>query len=274
MRLVALAAEQVRVLVGLEVGQPHDHLLRPERGGDRRHAFGDLAHVELGRARRSRAMRSSISRLQLGRLRVELEQRLRMDADVAVDDELEPREAHAFVGQPRNSNASSGLPTFIMILVGHGGMLVERDVDDLELQQARRRRGRCRPRRRTRSPSLPSSSTVVASPQPTTAGMPSSRAMIAAWQVRPPRLVTIAAARFITGSQSGSVMSVTSTSPACTRSISAADLISAHRALRRSSGRWRGRWPAPSDVAFEAVAAQLVSPRSCDFTVSGRACRM
>jgi hypothetical protein len=54
---------------------------------------------------------------------------------------------------------------------------------------------------------------LVAVPQPTTAGMPSSRAMIAAWQVRPPRLVTIAAARFMTGSQSGSVMSATSTSP-------------------------------------------------------------
>ena len=50
--------------------------------------------------------------------------------------------------------------------------------------------------------------------------------MIAAWQVRPPRLVTIAAARFITGSQSGSVMSATSTSPACTRSICAADFTS------------------------------------------------
>ena len=45
--------------------------------------------------------------------------------------------------------------------------------------------------------------------------------MIAAWQVRPPRLVTIALARFITGSQFGSVMSVTSTSPGCTWSISA-----------------------------------------------------
>ncbi|MNT59692.1 hypothetical protein D3C72_1972250 [compost metagenome] len=63
---------------------------------------------------------------------------------------------------------------------------------------------------------MPSRSRSVASPQPTTAGIPSSRAMIAAWQVRPPRLVTMAAARFITGSQSGSVMSVTSTSPAFT----------------------------------------------------------
>ena len=44
--------------------------------------------------------------------------------------------------------------------------------------------------------------------------MPSSRLMMAAWQVRPPRLVTMAPAVFMIGSQSGSVMSVTSTSPA------------------------------------------------------------
>ena len=37
--------------------------------------------------------------------------------------------------------------------------------------------------------------------------------MIAAWHVRPPRLVTMALARFMIGSQSGSVMSATSTSP-------------------------------------------------------------
>ena len=59
----------------------------------------------------------------------------------------------------------------------------------------------------------PSGTLVVASPVPTTAGMPSSRAMIDAWQVRPPRLVTIAAAVFMTGSQSGVVVSATSTSP-------------------------------------------------------------
>ena len=54
--------------------------------------------------------------------------------------------------------------------------------------------------------------------------------MIAAWQVRPPRLVTMAPARFITGSQFGSVMSVTSTSPGCTRSISAGAVHEPHRA--------------------------------------------
>ena len=72
----------------------------------------------------------------------------------------------------------------------------------------------------TGSPSRMRSS---ASPVPTTAGTPSSRAMIAAWQVRPPRLVTMAALRFITGSQSGSVMSAISTSPGCTRSMSASE---------------------------------------------------
>src|SRR6266581_5516324 len=54
-------------------------------------------------------------------------------------------------------------------------------------------------------------STALAAP--TTAGTPSSRATMAAWQVRPPWLVTIAAAVFITGSQSGLVASATSTSP-------------------------------------------------------------
>ena len=56
-------------------------------------------------------------------------------------------------------------------------------------------------------------SAVVALSAPTTAGMPSSRATMAAWQVRPPRLVTTAPAVFITGSQSGVVVSATSTSP-------------------------------------------------------------
>ena len=50
-------------------------------------------------------------------------------------------------------------------------------------------------------------------PVPTTAGMPSSRETIAAWEVRPPFSVIIAEAIFIIGSQSGSVISVTKISP-------------------------------------------------------------
>src|SRR5882724_7554153 len=60
----------------------------------------------------------------------------------------------------------------------------------------------------------PSLSISVATTEPTIAGMPNSLATIAAWQVRPPLFVIIADAFFITGSQSGSVISVTSTSPA------------------------------------------------------------
>ena len=60
----------------------------------------------------------------------------------------------------------------------------------------------------------PGAIAVVAPVAPTMAGMPSSRATMAAWQVRPPRSVTIADERFITGSQSGVVVSATSTSPA------------------------------------------------------------
>ena len=51
----------------------------------------------------------------------------------------------------------------------------------------------------------PSASCVVASLGADDAGMPSSRATIAAWDVRPPRSVTMPAAVFMIGSQSGSV---------------------------------------------------------------------
>ncbi len=46
-RLVALAAEQGGVFVGLEVGQAHDHRLGGERRAQRGDAFGQLLHVEV-----------------------------------------------------------------------------------------------------------------------------------------------------------------------------------------------------------------------------------
>lgn len=64
--------------------------------------------------------------------------------------------------------------------------------------------------------------TSVALPQPTMAGRPSSRLMMAACEVRPPRSVTMAAARFMTGTQSGSVVPVTSTEPSLNRVMSSA----------------------------------------------------
>ncbi len=64
----------------------------------------------------------------------------------------------------------------------------------------------------------PSRSTAVAVRAPTTAGTPSSRDTMAAWHVIPPPSVTTAAARRMTGTQSGLVIGATNTSPACSRS--------------------------------------------------------
>ena len=117
----------------------------------------------------------------------------------------------------------------------------------------------------------PSVSRRVASPVPTTAGMPSSRAMIAAWQVRPPRLVTIADARFMIGSQSGSVMSATSTSPAVKPAIS-----SMSESTRTAPAPIFCPIARPSTTAVPVPVSryrsEVLPDRDC--TVSGRACRM
>ena len=127
-------------------------------------------------------------------------------------------------GNCAKSKARSGLPTFIMILNGSSGMasteffLMSKPSSPSKIKPVS-------PSAHETVTPWPSFNSWVALPQPTTAGMPNSRAMIAAWQVRPPRLVTIALARFMTGSQSGSVMSDTSTSPGCTLSISDTSLM-------------------------------------------------
>ena len=142
-----------------------------------------------------------------------------MHADLVVDDELQPREADAGVRQLRELEGELRVADVHGDLHRDARHLAALAARDLEGDQAlvdvagialgARHRDllsvlqRCASRRRSRPPP----------------GMPSSRAMIAAWQVRPPRLVTMAAASFITGSQFGSVMSVTRMSPSFTRDI-------------------------------------------------------
>ena len=96
--------------------------------------------------------------------------------------------------------------------------------------------------------------------------------MIAAWQVRPPRLVTIAEASFMIGSQSGSVMSATSTSPAWNWSICASEVITR-----------TGPAPIFCPIARPIVITvpgssstnrRVTFPSTRETTVSGRACRM
>ena len=98
----------------------------------------------------------------------------------------------------------------------------------------------------------------MARPVPTTAGTPSSRLTIAACEVRPPWSVTIADARFMIGSQSGSVMPVTSTPPAGKRSRRTGS-----RGRRPGLGRWprRPRCPRPGCRPGMAVSRQRRSVR-------------
>ena len=95
--------------------------------------------------------------------------------------------------------------------------------------------------------------------------------MIAAWQVRPPRLVTIAEARFMIGSQSGSVMSATSTSPSTKSCISSIDLITR---TPPAPIFWPIARPSTttSPLSSSLKRWRTLAPR--DITVSGRACRM
>ena len=93
-RLVGFAADQVRILVRLEIGQAHDHHLGREGRRDLRDAFGQLVDVEAHRV----GVPGDLLRdgfLELRALLIELEQGARMHADHAVDDEFEPREADA-----------------------------------------------------------------------------------------------------------------------------------------------------------------------------------
>lgn len=111
---------------------------------------------------------------------------------------------------------------------------------------------------------------IVALPQPTMAGTLNSLATMEAWLVLPPLSVTIAAARFKTGSQSGLVNSVTSISPGSKLVPSEGDLsIRAFPLLIfvPMASPWHMGTGCPSTHNYF-----IFSGSTCDFTVSGRAC--
>jgi hypothetical protein len=126
---------------------------------------------------------------------------------------------------------------------------------------------------------LPVGSVSVPCSVPTMAGTPSSRLTIAAWQVRPPRLVTMAAAFFMIGSQSGSVLSVTSTSPGWNSISSAALLITRtgpvaifSPTLRPvASTRPRALQPVGSSTSGLAARLHRLGPRLHDEQLAGAA---
>ena len=136
------------------------------------------------------------------------------------------------------------------------------------------------PRAASTVTSSPSRSVAVAVPVPTRQGMPSSRETIAAWQVMPPESVTIAAARRISGTQSGAVMWVTSTSPSRSSPASASDGSPApvrprcparRRGRATAPGRRRGPWPgsgsgrrgSPGGTAASRLRRRRRTPTRC-----------
>ena len=120
----------------------------------------------------------------------------------------------------------------------------------------------------------PSRSKSVAFTEPTIAGIPNSRAIIAAWQVRPPRLVTKAAARFITGSQFGSVMSATNTSPGCTSCICAGSNTMRTGPTPTFCVTARPATNGLAECFCSLYDSVTLFNSSCDLTVSGRACKI
>ena len=112
----------------------------------------------------------------------------------------------------------------------------------------------------------------MAWPVPITAGTPSSRLTIAAWLLRPPWSVTIAAAFFMTGTQSGLVADATRISPAWKEPASAA--LRSRRTVPRAMVLPMAR-PSASTRGFSLqgfsreLRKVMVAARDC--TVSGRA---
>src|SRR6056297_727333 len=93
---ISLAAYEVGVLVGLEIRQAHDDRVRVESGGDRRDALRQFRHEELHRL--AVAGHLFLHRFAgVGVQLVELEQRPRVNADHAVDDEFQARQADAVI---------------------------------------------------------------------------------------------------------------------------------------------------------------------------------
>ena len=125
-----------------------------------------------------------------------------MRLDVLVDDELHARQADAVDGQEARLERDLRIAEVDHHMGRRAAPVATGRWSRSGTAPCRHRPCRCRPRRSSPSPPCrwrASPSRPLRRPRPE---MPSSRLTIAAWQVRPPRLVTIAAAVFITGSQS------------------------------------------------------------------------
>src|SRR5690554_4336344 len=97
-RLIQSAANEVGVLVGFEVRQANNHLLRRERSCQGGNAFNQLFHVEIHwRIVTGNALVDGL--LDVTGQAVVVQQRFRVNTDHPVNDELQAGQANAFVRQ-------------------------------------------------------------------------------------------------------------------------------------------------------------------------------
>ena len=210
-----LPADEVGVLVGLEVAQADDHVFRIEGRGDHGRRPRQLIDEELWACLVTRPSARSISARAAG--------------SASVSKSTSAMGWTLMEVEMMNSSRASPTPSFGRATRAERLLRIADVHHDLRPRAREARSGPAARRRKSSTPVVDEARFALGardgdvlavvqharSPRsvPTTAGRPSSRLTMAAWQVRPPRLVTIAAAIFIVGSQSGSVLSVTSTSP-------------------------------------------------------------
>ena len=133
--LVDFPAQQLAIFVRLEVRHAHDDGLGVEGCGNGGHAFDQLLDEELLRC--CVTTRTAIDLVtQAGRHLAEVEDRLRMDADHVVDDELETRETHPLVGDLCELEGELGVAHVHHDLDWNLGQIAHVGGDDLELQLA------------------------------------------------------------------------------------------------------------------------------------------
>ena len=135
MWLVVLAADQVRILIGFEIRQAHDDGLGRKRGRDLCDAFAQLVDIEIHGPVVARDLLGN-GILEFGALLVVFQQRSRMHADHAIDDELETREAHAAMRYARKIERPVRIADIHGDLNGNLGHGIHFDAALIEFQHA------------------------------------------------------------------------------------------------------------------------------------------
>src|SRR5699024_111317 len=128
-------ADQIGVLVGLEIRQAHDYRLRRERGSDGGDAFRQAVDIERHRV----VIAGDVGVddvFEFVRLLVVFEQGTWVHADLAIDDEFQPRQADTGVGSRGEVERAIGIADIDHDLGADLRHLVERDLINLEVNFA------------------------------------------------------------------------------------------------------------------------------------------